>query len=202
MPDESTHLHLPYIAANQAQKHVTHNEAVRLLDALVQMSVKSRTLTAPPGSPTDGDRYIVASGATGAWAAWDLNIAYYVDGAWMKLVPQTGWLAWIEAEQAHVRWNGTAWEATSGNAIEVQVNFASPSRGQFFDVAVPRAVLGQKVLVAPSLNMPSGVAEDELEMDPLVAFGHVKTAGQVRLFVGSAQGGVLGGPRTINLILS
>ena len=42
MPDDSTHLHLPYIAANQAQKHVTHNEAVRLLDALVQMAVISR----------------------------------------------------------------------------------------------------------------------------------------------------------------
>ena len=115
---ESTHLKLPYIVANQAQKHVTHNEAVRLLDALVQMSVKSRTQTAPPGSPADGDRYIVAAGATGAWATWDLNIAYYVDGAWMKLIPQTGWLAWIEAEAVHMRWDGAAWGGlTSGGSI-------------------------------------------------------------------------------------
>ncbi len=112
---DSAHLKLPYIDANQAQKHVTHNEAVRLLDALVQMSVKSRTLTAPPGSPADGDRYIVAAGATGAWATWDLNIAYYVDGAWMKLVPQQGWLAWIEAEAAHLRWDGTAWGGLSSS---------------------------------------------------------------------------------------
>lgn len=118
MPDESTHLHLPYIAANQAQKHVTHNEAIRLLDALVQMAVISRTLTAPPASPADGDRYIVAAGATGAWATWDLNIAYYVDGAWMKLLPQPGWLAWIAAEAAHVRWDGAAWGGlTSGGSI-------------------------------------------------------------------------------------
>ncbi len=115
MPDDSTHLHLPYIAANQAQKHVTHNEAVRLLDALVQMAVISRTLTAPPGSPADGDRYIVAAGATGAWATWDLNIAYHVDGAWMKLVPQPGWLAWIEAEATHVRWDGAAWGSLSSS---------------------------------------------------------------------------------------
>jgi hypothetical protein len=112
---DSTHLKLPYIEANQAQKHVTHNEAVRLLDALVQMAVISRTLTVPPGSPADGDRYIVAAGATGAWAGWDLNIAYYVDGAWMKLVPQQGWLAWIEAEAAHVRWDGTAWGGLSSS---------------------------------------------------------------------------------------
>ena len=106
---DSTHLNLPYIDANQAQKHVTHNEAVRLLDALVQMAVISRTLTAPPGSPADGNRYIVASGGTGAWAGWDLNIAYYVDGAWTKLVPQAGWIAWVESESTHLRWSGSTW---------------------------------------------------------------------------------------------
>jgi hypothetical protein len=112
---DSTHLKLPYIDANQAQKHVTHNEGVRLLDALVQMAVKSRIVTTPPASPADGDRYIVAAGATGAWATWDFNIAYYVDGAWMKLVPQQGWLAWIEAESVHVRWDGSAWGGLSSS---------------------------------------------------------------------------------------
>jgi hypothetical protein len=65
MSDATTHLLLPYILAAQAQKHVTHNEALRLLDGLVQLSVLDRDLTAPPGSPADGDRYIVGSGATG-----------------------------------------------------------------------------------------------------------------------------------------
>ena len=35
MSDATTHLLLPYILAAQAQKHVTHNEALRLLDAMV-----------------------------------------------------------------------------------------------------------------------------------------------------------------------
>ena len=39
MPDTTTHLALPYILAAQAQKHVTHNEALRLLDGLIQISV-------------------------------------------------------------------------------------------------------------------------------------------------------------------
>ena len=59
MSDTTTNLLLPYILAAQAQKHVTHNEALRLLDGLVQLSVLDRDLTAPPGSPADGDRYIV-----------------------------------------------------------------------------------------------------------------------------------------------
>ncbi|NIY96792.1 DUF2793 domain-containing protein, partial [Salipiger sp. HF18] len=63
MSDTTTHLLLPYIHAARAQQHVTHNEALRILDGLVQLSVLDRDLTAPPGSPTDGDRYIVASGA-------------------------------------------------------------------------------------------------------------------------------------------
>ena len=65
MSDVTTHLLLPYILASQAQKLSTHNEAIRLFDALVQLSVLDRDLTAPPASPADGERYIVASGATG-----------------------------------------------------------------------------------------------------------------------------------------
>lgn len=33
--DQTSHLKLPYIAPSQAQKHVTHNEAIGALDALV-----------------------------------------------------------------------------------------------------------------------------------------------------------------------
>lgn len=110
MSDLTTHLLLPYILAAQAQKHVTHNEALRLLDAMVQLSVLNRDLAAPPVSPADGDRHIVASGATGLWADWDLNVALRVDGVWMRLVPRPGWLAWIADEQAFVVWSGSVWE--------------------------------------------------------------------------------------------
>ena len=111
MSEESTNLHLPYILANQAQKHITHNEAIRLLDAIVQLSVVSRVLTAPPGSPADGSRYIVAAGGTGAWAGWDGDVAYHVDGAWMRLQPRPGWLAYDRnADQLLLRKN-SAWVA-------------------------------------------------------------------------------------------
>ena len=53
MSDITTQLLLPYILAAQAQKHVTHNEALRLLDAMVQLSVLDRNRTAPPSSPVD-----------------------------------------------------------------------------------------------------------------------------------------------------
>lgn len=113
MPD-SPNLILPYIQASQAQKHITHNEAIKLLDGVVQLAVISRVLTAPPGSPVDGDRYIVASSATGIWAGWDLNVAYFADGAWTRLVPRPGWNAYSVADSSNFTWNGSAWIAYGG----------------------------------------------------------------------------------------
>ncbi len=78
----SPNLRLPYIDANQNQKTVTHNAALTILDAIVNCQVQSNALTAPPASPTDGQCWIVASGATGAWAGKDLNIAAWQDGVW------------------------------------------------------------------------------------------------------------------------
>ena len=140
MFDITTHLLLPYILASQAQKHVTHNEALRLLDAMVQLSVLDRIRTAPPVSPTDGDRHIVASGATGLWSGWDLNVAFCVDGVWMRLVPRPGWLAWIVAEQMFLVWNGSAWEPV-GEPVDVPdnvfslVNNADPTKRAMFSLS-------------------------------------------------------------------
>ena len=56
--DNTPNLQLPYLMAAQAQKHVTHNEALRALDAIVQLLVLDKDLASLPGSPTDGSRYI------------------------------------------------------------------------------------------------------------------------------------------------
>ncbi len=111
---DTPNLGLPYIIAAQAQKHVTHNEALRALDALVQLAVIDRHLAAPPGSPADGDRYIVAADGSGAWAGHDSEIAAFQDGGWVFFVPQTGWRAWIADEALLVVWSGSAWSAVGG----------------------------------------------------------------------------------------
>ncbi|MDI1325890.1 MAG: DUF2793 domain-containing protein [Brevundimonas sp.] len=68
--DHSARLELPYLAAGQMQKHVTLNEALTRLDAMVQTAVVSRTATVEPASPADGALWILPAGATGAdWGA-------------------------------------------------------------------------------------------------------------------------------------
>jgi hypothetical protein len=107
--EQSANLQLPYIMPSQAQKHVTHNEAIRTLDALVQLAVLDRDLTTPPVSPTDGDRYLVATGGTGAWTGRDGKVAAWQDGAWTFLAPKTGWLLWIADEDRLIGFDGAAW---------------------------------------------------------------------------------------------
>jgi hypothetical protein len=100
---------LPAIDAAQAQKHVTHNEALALLDALTQLAVESRTLSAPPGSPADGACYIPASAATGAWTGWSGQIALYSGGGWIRIVPVSGLKAWVKAERLTVTYEDGIW---------------------------------------------------------------------------------------------
>lgn len=113
---DTTYLALPYLEAAQAQKHVTVNEALRRLDAVVQLAVKSRTLATPPGSPAEGDRYIVAADATGDWADADGSIAVWSDGAWIMLTPQTGWRAFDEGADEFVYFNAAGWTGEPGGS--------------------------------------------------------------------------------------
>ena len=131
MSEESTRWKLPYILANQAQKHITHNEAIRLLDALIGCSVISRSVSSPPGSPSDADLYIVGSGADGAWTDWDLNIAYYIDGAWMKIVPLEGMRAWVEDEGALAVYEDGDWTAYALGTEAVISRGAARSENRF-----------------------------------------------------------------------
>jgi hypothetical protein len=102
-------LALPYIMQGQAQKEVTHNEALRILDALVQLAVVDRDLAAPPGAPAEGESWIVKAPGSGAWSGHDNQIAAWQDGAWRFSSPRVGWLAYVVDEQGLLAWTGSAW---------------------------------------------------------------------------------------------
>jgi len=106
---DTANLRLPCIEGSQAQKHVTHNEALRMLDALVHLTIVDRDLTAPPETAYEGDRYIVNAEATGIWAGYEDTIMAWQDGAWLICVPRPGWLAYVLDEGALLVWSGYAW---------------------------------------------------------------------------------------------
>ena len=117
--DDTPNLQLPYLFAEQALKHVTHNEALQRLDAIVQLSVADRDLTTPPAAPEDGDRYLVAVSATDDWAGMDDAIAAWQNGAWVFYAPQTGWRIWVADEETLLAWNGSAWVIAGGGVNPV-----------------------------------------------------------------------------------
>ncbi len=112
---DSPNLSLPYLIAAQAQKHITHNEALRKLDAIVQLAVLDKDLTAPPPNPNDGDRYIIAAPASDQWAGFESQIAAWQDGAWAFYSPRQGWLAWVGDEAALYGWDGNQWAMAGGS---------------------------------------------------------------------------------------
>lgn len=119
----SPNLKLPYLAPAQAQKHVTHNEAIRQLDAIVQLSVVA-IANETPDMPENGACYIVGINPQNGFANKAHQIAAYQDGAWTFLAPNVGWRSYVQ-ESAEVRvFDGTEWQAlTVGGSSEIALKF-------------------------------------------------------------------------------
>ena len=121
---DSTNLQHPYLDGAQAQKHVTVNEGLRKLDALVLLAVEDKDLSSPPGSPSDGARYVPAATASGLWSGKENYVAHYVDGAWEFYSPREGFTAYMRDEDRFYFYDGSAW-----TAIENALSFASLAVG-------------------------------------------------------------------------
>lgn len=116
---DTTNLLLPLIAAAQAQKHVTHNEALQKLDALVQMTVLA-VQADPPASPQEGERFICDAAATGGWQGQDGKIAAWQSGGWVFYQPLTGWRTWVADEAAFKVFDGSGWVGLGGGTSDLQ----------------------------------------------------------------------------------
>jgi hypothetical protein len=142
--DVTPRLSLPFVAAGQAQKHITVNEALGKLDGLVQLAVQSRTIAAQPASPTDGAMHILPSGATGAsWFDKAAGLlARHIDGVWETLTPSAGWLAWIIDEGLALIHDGQNWTPLSSTFKNL-----TAARSPFF-AAIRFEIIEQEVTLS------------------------------------------------------
>jgi len=108
---ETTNLSLPLLAASQAQKHVTVNEALQRLDGAVQLTLRSRSQTTPPGTVLDGDCFGVPTNAVNDWAGRDGDVAQFANGGWAFLTPQAGWRAFVADTGTVDLHDGGGWHA-------------------------------------------------------------------------------------------
>jgi hypothetical protein len=151
MSDQSPRFGLPFILPGQAQKELFHNEALVLVDALLQAAVEEGPRAAPPSSPAPGQCWIVAAGATGAWSGRENALAAWTVGGWRFVAPPTGMSIWDKSAGFPRRWDGSAWSGgrlvCSGLSIEGKAvvgerlpALATPSGGTIIDVEARVAV--------------------------------------------------------------
>jgi len=90
-------------------RSATSSAKLKMLDW--QDSVLDKDLNTPPGSPVEGDRYIVAASATSAWTGQEGKIAEYNGSVWKFTAPNEGFACWIEDENKIYAFNGSTWVA-------------------------------------------------------------------------------------------
>ncbi|MEW6257107.1 MAG: DUF2793 domain-containing protein [Pseudomonadota bacterium] len=195
MSDTTARLGLPYIAAAQAQKHVTHNAAIRALDALTHLSLESLTLTAPPGAPSDGQCWYVPAGASGAWSGKVGTIAAYEAGAWDFYTPRAGVLAYVAGERRLRVFDGVAFTAplaaslhrasVDALVLEEDVTLSGASRDTAILIPDRAIVLAVSTRTLTSIT---GVAS----YDCGIATERAKFGGSLGAAAGSVNVGVIG----------
>lgn len=137
MPDplfdsRTTRFELPLLFAGQAQKELFVNELAARLDALLHGAIEAE-LAVPPASPSDGQAWLVASGASGEWSGKAGQIAARQAGNWLFFVPRDGLRVLNRATGQDIRFKGS-WQAA--------VRPASPSGGATVDSEARAAING------------------------------------------------------------
>ncbi len=100
---------LPLIEASQAQKHVTHNEALVLLDAVAQLRLASQDLGVPPTDAAEGDAYHLPVGAANEWEGQDGRLAIRSNGGWVFATPRRGWRCALGDGMTPAVFDGQSW---------------------------------------------------------------------------------------------
>lgn len=104
MADKTIRIGLPYLIQNQAEKEVTVNEALDMIDFYSGPSVIS-FITSLPDSPTNGDAYVLNSDNT----VYPNFIAHRVNGSWEYYKPFDGLRVLNKADAIEYLYHNSAW---------------------------------------------------------------------------------------------
>ncbi len=128
MSDTTARLGLPMIAPAQAQKHVTHNEALLILDGITQLVLESVAGDTPAANPAKGEVHATGANPAGAWSGQAGRLARWDGGAWIFAAPQEGWRAWDRPGARDLVFQGGTWtvpQVQVQNATGVGINTTS-----------------------------------------------------------------------------
>ncbi len=96
----------------------TTTKVQAMIDALKWLvPVLDKDLSDPPGSPTEGDRYIVGPTATGDWVGKENNIAEWDGSVWVFTAPLLGMAIFVTDEVEIYVFDATDWLKPYGEAV-------------------------------------------------------------------------------------
>lgn len=101
---------LPLLATAQAQKEVTHNEALTLIDLLLAPVIESVAPVGVPASPIPGQGWIVGSAPGGAWLGQAHKLGFWTSGGWRFVDAPQGMTVWSIADAQPVQRNSGGWD--------------------------------------------------------------------------------------------
>lgn len=133
---------LPLLQAGQAQKELTHNEAIVLLDMLT-MAAAAGVANAPPVAPAPGDCWIIGTAPTGEWAAAAQMLALWTQNGWRFVLPREGMRVWISGENCTALWRDGTWEigTVHGRRVFVEGEQVIGARGDSIPAPVGGATI-------------------------------------------------------------
>ena len=100
---------LPLLVPGQAQKEMTHNEALAALDVIAQPAVVAAGIDTPPETPEEGACWIVGAAPELAWAGHAGEIAGWTAGGWRFVSPQCGTTVWLCDRNVAARFGDVGW---------------------------------------------------------------------------------------------
>ncbi len=126
---------LPFLEAGQAQKELTHNEAILAIDRLLHPVVLSRQLSTPPLDADNGLAWIVGPSPSDEWVGSAGKIAIRDGSGWAFISPTFGMIIWISDEGAATVWNdgwSLGWPVRSLD-VSAAPSIALPTGGTVVD---------------------------------------------------------------------
>ena len=155
---------LPLLQSGQAQKEVTHNDALAQIDALLHLVVESRAVATPPLG-AEAAAWIVGTAASGFWTSHDGQIAVLDDTGWSFVTPRDGCIAFVRDEQIFVSWAAGAWRDSlpvrsltiAGRTVlgGSLAKVTAPTGGATID-SETRTALGQLIVALQGLGLLGG----------------------------------------------
>jgi len=100
------------------QPDIPFNNNMQRFDATVNLSVKSATTAAQPGSPANGDTYILPSSPSGAqWTGKAAGTIAYFNVSWYFITPYRGMRALVEDTGADLKYT-SSWVSVNVSVAE------------------------------------------------------------------------------------